>query len=247
MLWEQKEIMNIIKIVNKKLMYRITTALIIGFIILFFGTKTTKAKTFELNLYFDKETKQISFDRDSVDKIEVSPDLLTMKDIRENEPKSEYYFKMLSFDAKELAKANFVPSEGRLKLSLPYYNTIYKIELYNNSSLLLSADTAFFATCNLNNLCESSKGENVQNCIADCFSQEVAKIKNKSYNNTGTGNGQNLEPSDPLTGAKKDEAASQNTTETKTPFFGLIVGSFMILGGIGYGVYRLIKSRRNEE
>lgn len=238
--------MNIIKIVNKKLIYRITTALIIGFIILFSGTKITKAKTFELNLYFDKETKQISFDKDSIDKIEISPDLLTMKDIRENEPKGEYYFKMLSFDAKELAKANFAPSNGKFKLNLPYYNTIYKIELYNKNSLLLSIDTASFASCNLNNVCETSKGENVQNCIADCFALEVDKIKNNNYNNTNISNNKNLEPSAPLIGLNNNNSTNQPSTAVKTPFFGLIVGLAMIAGGIGYGVYRLIKRRQDE-
>lgn len=216
------------------------TLLAIIIVSVLFVAIPAQAKIFELNLYFDLAKNEISLDQDTKEKV-----ITTDKFYSEKQTTSkDYYFKKVNFDSYTSYPFYFTPQNGKFILSVPYFQENSKINIYHQNTLKLSIDVSQFATCNDNNVCETPKGENAQNCIADCFSQEVAKNKNKGYNNSN----QNLEPSDPLTGSNNNLTnQSSTTTPVKTPFLGLTVGLIMIVGGAGYGIYRLIKSQRNEE
>lgn len=221
----------------------ILLAIIIVVVSVLFVVIPAQAKIFELSLHFDLAKNEISVDKDAKEKVITTDKFYSEKQITSK----DYYFKKVNFNGYTSYPFYFIPQNGKFILSVPYFQENYKINIYYQDTLKLSVDVSQFATCNANSICETSRGENAQSCIADCFNQEVAKIKNKSYNNTDNIDNQNLEPSDPLTGSNDNNSTAQSTTPVKTPFWGLTVGLIMIIGGIGYGIYRLIKSRQNKE
>lgn len=51
-----------------------------------------------------------------------------------------------------------------VSLRLPYFENADRIEIYHDDKLIFT-----FKICNFNNICELSKGENIMNCMEDCF------------------------------------------------------------------------------
>lgn len=200
------------------------------------NTRITEAKIFVLSLYFDPVKNEIVQDREATEVVAVSDESY---ELEENIETKEYYFKTNNFQNIDSDPFYFTPKSGKFALNVPYFEGTSEISIYNKDTLKLSLDVADFAACNINNACESSLGENTQNCIADCFAGEVEKVKNKSHID--------LEPGTPLTGGNSNTNTPTSTTPTKTPILGLIVGLIMITGGIGYGVYRFIQRYRRDE
>lgn len=208
------------------------------FIVVLLFPKIIYAKAFVLDLYFDKNSNQIFLDKDGANQVRISDNFFDPA----VEPKSQdYYANLLSSNGSILLTLNFTPIIGKFALEIPYYETVYKIELYNKENSLLLIDTSGFASCNLDNACQSALGENESSCVHDCsVKTDLSKFSQPTPPKQPTG-----ELSKPLTNVDNSQS-SETTTPVKTPFLGLIIGLVMIIGGAGYGVYRLIKGRKEE-
>lgn len=211
-----------------------------------FGAQSTHAKLFVLRLYFDSEKNEILKDRDAAAKIEIIDELYEKEKKETTEESKDYYLQTSNFLGVKSDPVYFSPSPGNFILRAPYFEGTSKIDFYHQNNLKLAIDVADFATCNLNNKCESQNNENAENCIADCFPVELEKVKNQnsaSKNNIKDNSNTNIERSEPLRG---DKSGQQKGTDVKPkiPYFGLIVGIAMIIVAIGYGIYRLIKKQQ---
>lgn len=218
---------------------RYSWILIIILLSLFLKPELSRAEILKLHLYFDSSKNEIVEDREAAEKIEFINE--PYEDLPETQDElSDYYFKIIDAQNGSSDPIYFTPASGQFTLDVPYIQEIAKVEIYYNDTRQLSIDTSSLATCNANKACESDRGENAQNCISDCFSLEVERIKGSSNTN------EDLEDGEPLRNSNKN-TNSQSTTPTRIPYFGLIVGVGMIVGGIGYGVYRLVKRYRDKE
>lgn len=208
---------------------------------------TAQARVFKLHLYFDTEKNQIVQDGDVENKVELSGDAYAV----EEPESSDYSYKRFNFGNNEYSPVYFTPQPGKFTLEVPYFQENSRIAIYHKEDSMLSVDVSQFATCNVNGACEAGLGENATSCVADCFKAEMTKknpdisTNTNGSSNTNPNRNANGSPSDPLTGGNANTNSA--TTPVKSPFFGLIVGLGMIVGGIGYGIYRLIKGRQGKE
>jgi hypothetical protein len=63
-----------------------------------------------------------------------------------------------------------VENETNIVLVFPYFKNAEKVNIYDSDdSLILSVDVSKYATCNMNNICNSN--ENYYTCPEDCKSQ----------------------------------------------------------------------------
>jgi len=215
--------------------------------ILLLQPHTADAKVFKLYLYFDAEKNQIVQDRDRENKVEITDDAYAV----EEPESSDYSYKRFNFGNNDYSPVYFNPQPGKFTLEVPYFQENSRVGIYHKGNSMLSIDVSQFATCNVNSACEADRGENATTCVADCFKAEIIKNNPNISTNTNGSSGTNVNrntntsPSDPLTGGNANTNSS--TTPVKPPFFGLIVGLGMMMGGIGYGIYRLIKGRKQSE
>lgn len=219
--------------------------LLAAVVYIFLGSSVAEAKVFNLHLYFDSSKNEIYQDRESAENIKLLEGVYTFD---ENDISGDYYFKTVNHGDEASGPTYFIPQEKNFVLEAPYFQEMANILIYNGDKLLLDIDVSKFATCNNNKICEAGLGENAGTCVSDCFKDEMNKILEESKNNNTpvivNNNGE--ESSDPLTGINNNSASTGETDQARTPYFGLIVGSLLLLGGVGYGVWKLIKSRRVE-
>lgn len=215
--------------------------------LLLLHANTAQARVFKLYLYFDTEKNQIVQNKDIENNVELSENAYAVQ-----EPESsDYSYKRFNFGNNEYSSVYFTPQPGKFTLEVPYFQENSRIAIYHKENSILSVDVSQFATCNVNSVCEADQGENATSCVADCFKAEMTKnnsdIPTNANGSSGANSNRNTNgsPSNPLTGGNANTNSA--TTPVKSPFLGLIVGLGMIFGGIGYGIYRLIKRRQDKE
>lgn len=208
-------------------------------------TDFAEAEVLNLFLYFDLSKNEVALDREYDAKVRKESDVFEYSG---NETTKEYYFKTVNFKNNDSHPFYFAPKSGKFTLEIPYFQDILEVDIYYKDILKLTVDVSEFATCNDNDICEADLGENAKTCVIDCFKIEVQKIleSNKNNNTPVIVNNNGEESSDPLTGINNNSVSTGETDQARTPYFGLIVGSLLLLGGIGYGVWRLVRGRRVE-
>lgn len=203
--------------------------------------KTASADGFVVHLYFNSDSNNLSFDKESPQNITldktISPSVV---EFARNNDKGEYTLKLYDTTLKILASTEFDKKNGAFTVVLPYYSLADKLRIFNtkNHDLLLEADLSSFTKCNGNNICEVEKGETSQNCIGDCgnksnsYSEQTKKLleeNNGVIKNPDTGN---IE--------LKDNSFSK---QTKNSWLTIIVAtSILIASG---AIYYFYKKRKN--
>ncbi len=147
-----------------------------------------------------------------------------------------YALKLIDVYNHELVTLHFNAQAGNFSLTVPYFSTIQKMQVFenNNQTPILEQDLSSVNTCNANGVCEFEKGESGAGCIIDCgitnptYSAQTKALLNKNN------------------GVIKDETGKVVLTEVKQSSavtWGIITAIALVTAG---GVFLYIRHRRYE-
>lgn len=96
----------------------------------------------------------------------------------------DFVLKIIDCYNQELITEHFNAQPGGFSLTIPYFPTITKMQIFEKDSQqpILEQDLNYINTCNANGICELERGESGSDCIIDCgvshpkYSQATQKL-----------------------------------------------------------------------
>jgi hypothetical protein len=153
--------------------------------------------TLEIRLFYNQSTDTVSFDTSRQPTIYLNRNKLTyiidFDEAYQNNGPYEIIF--LDKGGLEIDKKQFTPTLDSFTIEAPDYHITKTVAIRKtgSTSYLLKQDISQYISCNLNNLCEYEKNEDMDNCIPDCaggyvqYSAQTIKLLDQ-------GNGKILDP-----------------------------------------------------
>jgi hypothetical protein len=220
----------------------------IGFICLFLVFPgSVFADSFVLNLFNDGE--QVRFDR-FVDKIELDSGRDVILNLQNRvEEDTEYQAGLVSSN-KNLPpiKINLEIQEGVFSELVPYYEHIQSIQLLRNGEIIDEVDVSQYTLCNSNGICEIENGENENTCLFDCVRSQVEFSPETQQRLDQEGGVIRDSVGDVLidttnTGGNSNTVIGEESPPSSNDIFSwrIVLGGIFVIGGMSYGIYRLVK------
>jgi LPXTG-motif cell wall-anchored protein len=148
---------------------------IIILLIIVFIPKQLDAKSYQISLFYDKNSNEIRLDRFVSEPVQLvdTEDNIPFS-VREDLPIDNNFKVILEAYQYTFPQTLVYPyKEGAFFINVDYFPHVKEIKIKSNTSNTLSIDVSDKSTCNQNNICEYEKGEDANTCIADCIGDNV--------------------------------------------------------------------------
>jgi hypothetical protein len=159
-------------------------------------------------------------------------------------PDGSRYSVSLYEDQTEIIKYPYQPeNSGPFLLDVPYISVVNRIVIKKEDIEIIEIDTSSSVKCNRNGICEASLGESLINCVPDCDGDNVV------YDQEG----ERLTAQNPLvrddsqrllyqTPVPESTTGEEDVPDSNDLFsWRLVLGGVFVIGGISFGIYRLVK------
>lgn len=204
-------------------------ALMIMFSLAFLGKDASAQTAYILKLNYNPQTKVLSFS-DPQNKVSlVESTNIPLLDVTErNTTEGPYYLKLYTADGINSSTVEFVPKDGSFSLAIPYYSTVSEVTIEDKTAreVVLRIDLGQYLKCNLNGVCDAGNGENITNCLGDCYEK---KIEQKVF-----------EKKQPITETQNEAEKEDIST---AGFIAVISIGFIIIATLIYLGYRLYRRK----
>lgn len=228
-------------------MKNLTILLAAYFSIILILPSVARAESFVLNLFNDGE--QVRFDR-FVDKIELDSGRDVILNLQNSvEEDTEYQAGLVSTNPNlQPIRINLDIQEGAFSELVPYYGHIQSIQLLRNGQVIDEVDVSEYTLCNSNGVCEIESGETEDTCLVDCvrsqveYSAETQQMLSEGGGVIRDNVGEVLIDSTGTAFIPESTSGEEDVPDSNEIFsWRLVLGGVFVIGGISFGIYRLVK------
>lgn len=205
------------------------------------------------NLFLDKNINNIKVSEINI-KSEYEFYFKDDPNFRNNNNYLELNFEGFSPDYKWTIYVKENLRNGVNTIQLPYYPHAKQLNIISPTGAKLNIDLTTYATCNQNNVCEYEQGETELSCIMDCYYDEninkpiVYSTKTEQTLQANNGiirdqEGTTLLRFQDSNSTQNNQNSVEESEETKTPIWPLILGIVLLVIGLGVFIYFRIKKK----